>query len=118
MFLPIMIRSGNKPEDLPAGEYSVKCSVFTDVTERASFFCFEYVSRDKDRICAIDGLFVDAAGSVRMTDFVHLRDGRWRDSFGATADSVEALIPQEVVKYRFIREFRLPDVSHGGGHVR
>ena len=117
MLLPVVIRSVNQPSSLPAGEYSVKCSVFTDVTENASLLSFEYSSHDSGRICAIDGLFVDAGGTVRMADFMRLEDGLWRDSFGATADSLEALMPKEVARYRFQAEFILPNVFHGGAHV-
>ncbi|MDN4571892.1 hypothetical protein DBB29_24855 [Pandoraea cepalis] len=117
MLLPIQIQSANIVTGLLAGVYAVKCSVFVERGGSRSVVYFEYERSGSGSLCAVDALFLDGEGNARMSDFAFLPDGIWRDSFGVTATSLDALLPQEVANYVFAAEFNLPDVSVGGGNA-
>lgn len=118
MLLPIEIRSINQIADLQAGEYSVTCSVFVQQDGDASVMLLEYMHKGGTQVCAIDALFIGADGGVRMSDFLLLPDGMWRDNFGAKSEALGLLMPQEITSFAFVKEIDMRSVFVGSANVR
>ncbi|WP_150578432.1 hypothetical protein [Pandoraea aquatica] len=118
MLLPIEIRSINQISVLQPGEYSVKCSVFVQQDGDASVMLLEYMHQSGSQVCAIDALYIGADGGVRMSDFLLLPDGMWRDNFGAKSESLGLLMPQEITSFAFVEELDMPSVLVESTNVR
>lgn len=108
MFLPIEVQSVNNAGQLKAGEYAVHCAVYTSPDQKSTVLHYEYKRAGVADAEACDVLFIDGTGPVRMCDFIRMPDRSWRDSFGARADSLLALLPPEIAQYRLMDERALP----------
>lgn len=104
MFLPIEIQSVNQPGQLQAADYVAMRRTYASRDSATTMFQFEYRQRDAEQVAACDVLFVDADGVVRACDFLRMPDRSWRDSFGARADSLLALLPREVADFVLVDE--------------
>jgi hypothetical protein len=104
MFLPIEIQSVNDPKQLPPGEYDATCLIWSSPNGQDRMMEFRYTRIGKEYHQACDLLFIDASGNMRLCDFVRMPDDAWRDSFGARADQLISLLPDEVSTYRLVDE--------------
>ncbi|MCX4151008.1 MULTISPECIES: hypothetical protein [Paraburkholderia] len=104
MFLPIDIESVNAPDQLPPGEYDATCLVWSSPNGHDRMMEFRYTRVGKEHHQACDLLFIDSAGNVRLCDFIRMPDDAWRDSFGARADQLVSLLPDDVSTYRLVDE--------------
>lgn len=104
MFLPIEIRSVNNPSQLPNGEYRASCLTWSAPDGRSRMLEYRYARVGAGFEEARDLLFIDAAGTLRLCDFVRMPDRAWRDSFGARADDLAALLPAEMSEYQLAGE--------------
>lgn len=103
MLLPIEFCSVNDRADLRPGRYGVTCLTFVGMDRRESAFQFEYRREGDPTVIAIDMVFVGIDGTIRAADFLRMPDRAWRDNFGARSDSIEALLPAEILGLNLAR---------------
>ncbi|MBU9366417.1 MULTISPECIES: hypothetical protein [Burkholderiaceae] len=113
MFLPVQFQSVNHAGLLQAGEYHASCRTYTSRDRASTMLYFEYRRPEDELVSACDVVLIDRKGAVRACDFLRMADRSWRDSFGARADSLLALLPGEVAHFELVDEARL-----GALHVR
>jgi len=102
MLLPIEIASVNHRRLLKSGQYDACCLTFVSGDATKSVLQFEYRRYGDEQISAVDLMFVDADGATRMADFLRMPDRSWRDNFGARADSLLTLLPDEIAGYELV----------------
>lgn len=103
MLLPIEFYSVNDRAHLRPGRYGVTCLTFAGADRREFAIQFEYRREGDPTIIAIDMLCVRIDGAVRAADFLRMPDLGWRDNFGARSDSLEALLPAEILGLHLAR---------------
>lgn len=104
MFLPLEFQSVNTPDQLKAGEYRAIRRGYVLPHTAKRMLEFTYTATGDSQACACEFIFVDEHGAVRCCDFLRLPDRAWRDSFGAKADYLTALLPGEVAAYELVDE--------------
>ncbi|HDR9762086.1 TPA: hypothetical protein QDC44_006319 [Burkholderia cepacia ATCC 25416] len=97
MLLPIEFSSVNDRSNLRAGRYGVTCLTFVGLDQREFAFQFEYRREGDPTVIAIDMVFFGVDGTIRAADFLRMPDLGWRDNFGARSESIEALLPAEIL---------------------
>ena len=107
MFLPIIYESLNKVTALRPGLYGCNCCAYKSPKDALKAFIFEFSLIGKNDVIACDMLILDAAGDLFFRDFMLMPDRTWRDSYGARADSISALLPSEIFGYELIECFAL-----------
>lgn len=108
MFLPISINSVNTTSGLIGEFLNTKCSRFLDSDAGRSYFLCEYSAVKSGENIACDLIIYAADGAVYAHDFLKLKDGNWRNSFGQVAPSLEQLFPLEIVNSKLISVENLP----------
>jgi hypothetical protein len=102
VFLPNEIESVNTLDQLPRGRYCVTREGYVSRRGGQYALMYTYLLEGDEFPLACDLLFIEAGGAARQVSFVRMPDGAWRDSFGAKADDLRALLPQEVCGYQLV----------------
>lgn len=117
MLLPISFESQNKVTDLRPGFYACTCSTYRSNKDALQAFVFNYALAGSDAVLVCDLLIVDAVDNFYFRDFMLMPDRTWRDSYGARAESLNALLPPEIFDYRLIEQFSLETQNIGERNV-
>jgi hypothetical protein len=110
MFLPIQCRSVNNRSMLAGLSLVGTCSHYRSLDNSFDLQLYEYDDATLKTTIALDLVICSNSGGVSAHDFLLLKDGNWRDSFGNVSGSIEALLPSlvltaQLVKREDIQEF-------------
>ena len=113
MFIDIGFDSLNSVSDLAAGSYDARCKTYRGSDPPEAAFLFEYTKSASGELSAVDLVFVEVDGSIRVRDFVRLPDLQWRDSAGERAEALHLLLPDRLALLQFeaVRKWALQTVS-------
>lgn len=117
MFLPIDFASVNSERDLAPGTYSAQCTGYGGPENKERAFLFSYTPAGAPSATVYDLVVVDGEGAVRARDFMWLADRSWRDSDGARANDLVALLPAELLVLPQTCERALPDLVVTGSSI-
>ena len=78
---------------------------------------FEYDSCRTRLMVACDLVIYTRAGEVYMHDFLLLKEGNWRNSFGEVAATFTAFIPTIVLTAKLIKREKIAKFSVRGSNV-
>ena len=92
--------SKNSLVDVAAGSYELVETSYGGVASGTSAVIKELISIGRAEVVACDLIVVLADGTVLFRDFVKLRNGDWRDSYGRCADDLGELMPPELSELR------------------
>ncbi len=105
MFLPIDIDSMNSPNMLLSGKYEAQCQVYQSKISESFAHLYEYSLCGTSEIVAYDLLVQNSDQSQTFVDYAKFPDGLWMDSYGLKSDSIENLIPVDILDYSLINEY-------------
>lgn len=110
--------SVNRLADLPAGRYVVVESTYGlpgDARYRA--ILTEIVPDGGNQAVGVDIQVGFPDGSLLFRDFARASDSAWRDSYGAKADSVADLFPQELARFELMQRHGTTVEHDGAGQL-
>lgn len=92
--------SVNTLEALPRGRYFVVESIYQRGAESSALVTMsEILPVAENRTVAVDLQVLTDEGELRFRDFYMTASGAWRDSYGATAWTLQDLLPPELAKF-------------------
>lgn len=110
MFVPVPFDSVNSPASLEPGDYESFVQVFGEQSGSPRLCLFQYRPAGTDEVVAVDLLGIDSDGTVRVRDFVWMRDRCWRDSTGLRSNDLGAMLPPEVMAWTLLETRQLEPV--------
>lgn len=106
--------SVNRLADCPPGRYNVVESIYgSGRFPGLRAILSELVPVGGNAAIGVDLQLLLDDGTAFFRDFQLARDGGWRDSYGARADSLDGLLPPELTNFRLKRRQGLV-VEHDG----
>lgn len=105
MFLPIDIDSMNSPNMLLSGKYEAKCQVYKTKNSESFAHLYEYSLCGSNEVTAYDLLVQNSDQSQTFVDYAKFPDGLWNDPYGLKSDSIEKLMPVDILDYSLINEY-------------
>lgn len=110
MFIPIEFRSVNKPEHLRETRLTGTSVYYQSKDGSADILFVEYYGANSGKLLACDILIKKDSGEVYAHDITLQPDDNWRNAYGETRRTLEALLPDLIltaleVKREFIEEF-------------
>jgi len=109
MFLPIMCNSVNKREMVLESSLIGTCSHYKSDSNLSDIFFFEYDGVESKRLIACDLAIYSNTGDIFIHDFMLLKDGNWRNSFGSVSNSLAELLPDEILNSILISREQLAE---------
>jgi hypothetical protein len=113
MFLPIKFCSVNSPEDLAPGRYMASSTWYGRATDICMVLLVQYARDAGAQPAGVDLLVIEPDGTLRARDFAWLSDRSWRDSDGARANRLNALLPVELLRLQVVRSEHLGEIKVG-----
>ena len=105
MFLPIDIGSMNSSNMLLSGKYEAKCQVYKSKISESFAHLYEYTLCETSEIVAYDLLVQNSDQIQTFVDYAKFPDGLWMDPYGLKSDSIEKLMPFDILDYSLINEY-------------
>jgi hypothetical protein len=105
MFLPIQIESIISPNMLPSGKYEAMCKIYKSKSSESFVHLYTYSLCGTNEVLAYDVLIQSENKSQYFVDFAKLADNLWIDSYGLKSESIEKLLPVEILGYSLINEY-------------
>ena len=117
MFIPVDFDSINPADMAAPGVYRVTCERYAGVETQPTLLFFSYTHDAGSVPCFHDLVLISQDGDVQVRDYAWMPDRTWRDSAGAKAADLAALLPVELLSLRFVKREALPNITKGMLHV-
>jgi hypothetical protein len=117
MFLPIKINSINKISDLEDDVFTATSLHYRSLDRSFNVMLFEYSGVKIKRKLVCDVIVYLKNGDVLMSDYMLLKDGNWRNSFGEVSADLISLLPKEFENTVLVDCVELAEFSLGASNV-